>query len=96
MDDLPELWYCSLNTWAPAYNRCAAREESDTILPPIDDSDNRYVIYNCSRKKDNKGYKDAVGREEEVESFSWKEAKRDKNKILEEERRGEEMKREKR
>ena len=67
VDDLPELWYCSLNTWAPAYNRCSAREESDTILPPIDDSDNRYVIENCSRKKENKGSKEVVGREGEVE-----------------------------
>ena len=35
VDDLPELWYCSLNTWAPAFARCGAREETETTA--VDD-----------------------------------------------------------
>ncbi len=27
MEVLPDKWFCSLNTWAPAFARCAAKEE---------------------------------------------------------------------
>lgn len=29
VDDLPEEWYCSLNTWNPLYAKCSAKEEQD-------------------------------------------------------------------
>ena len=39
VDDLPELWYCTLNTWAPTYARCGAREETEIV---VEDRDARY------------------------------------------------------
>mmetsp|Transcript_3823 Transcript_3823/g.5945 ORF Transcript_3823/g.5945 Transcript_3823/m.5945 type:complete len:1333 (+) Transcript_3823:77-4075(+) len=32
-DELPDVWYCAMNTWAPEYARCSAKEESDTSTP---------------------------------------------------------------
>jgi hypothetical protein len=32
-DDLPEVWYCALNKWNTAYNRCAAPLEPDPGAP---------------------------------------------------------------
>ena len=29
VDSLPDVWQCSMNTWAPAFARCGAKEETD-------------------------------------------------------------------
>ena len=34
MENLPEKWYCSMNTWAPAYSKCNAKEEPDDNKAP--------------------------------------------------------------
>ncbi|CAE7590028.1 MORC4, partial [Symbiodinium microadriaticum] len=31
--DLPDVWYCVMNTWAPEYARCSAKEEVEEVLP---------------------------------------------------------------
>ena len=38
VDDLPEFWYCALNTWAPTYARCGAREETEPAIEDVDNS----------------------------------------------------------
>lgn len=32
VDSLPDRWYCSLNTWAPAFARCNAKQEVDEVV----------------------------------------------------------------
>jgi hypothetical protein len=27
--ELPDVWYCSMNTWAPEYSKCSSKEEED-------------------------------------------------------------------
>mmetsp|Transcript_30164 Transcript_30164/g.56068 ORF Transcript_30164/g.56068 Transcript_30164/m.56068 type:complete len:1220 (-) Transcript_30164:228-3887(-) len=27
--ELPDVWYCSMNTWAPEYSKCSTKEEED-------------------------------------------------------------------
>lgn len=29
VESLPDVWQCSMNTWAPAFSKCAAKEETD-------------------------------------------------------------------
>ena len=33
IDSLPDVWYCSMNTWASAYARCLAKQEVDEANP---------------------------------------------------------------
>ena len=54
VNDLPDVWYCTMNTWNPAVARCSAREEKDDTplslppLAPINDGTTR--PYNTSAK----------------------------------------------
>jgi len=36
VSSLPEVWHCSLNSWAPAFSRCAAKEETEEADPLIE------------------------------------------------------------
>lgn len=51
VDALPEVWYCSFNTWNLSYSRCTAKQEQDSSSSYANDSQSGGFASSSSRRQ---------------------------------------------
>lgn len=78
IDSLPDKWFCSLNTWAPAYAKCLSKQEvEDTSPQPITINTDRVLGGGGRKSGSSNSYHNATNNfDGSVKNVSWVQCER--------------------